>query len=113
MIERPPAVVHLFASQAATMAQEEAVYSHGHHKSVVQDHARRTAQDSARFLLPHIRPHHTILDVGCGPGTITADFAALVPQGKVVGGDAVESVLEQAREFASSRGLTNVSFEKI
>lgn len=92
------------------MAKEQAVYSHGHDKSVVQDHARRTAQDSAAFLLPHIKPTDTILDVGCGPGTITADLAALVPQGKVIGGDAVESVLGQAGDFASSRGLTNVTF---
>lgn len=95
------------------MGKEQAVYSHGHHQSVVQDHARRTAQDSAAFLLPHIQPNHTILDVGCGPGTITADLAVLVPQGKVVGGDAVESVLAQAAEYASSRGLTNMTFEKI
>lgn len=95
------------------MAKEQAVYSHGHHKSVVEDHARRTAQDSAAFLLPHIKPNHTILDVGCGPGTITADLAALVPQGKVVGADAVESVLEQAQAFADSRGLTNVTFQSV
>ncbi len=95
------------------MTKEQAVYSHGHHQSVVQDHARRTAQDSAAFLLPHIKPNHTILDVGCGPGTITADFAELVPQGKVIGGDYVESVLEQAKEFASSRGLKNITFQQI
>ncbi|EXJ92630.1 hypothetical protein A1O3_01182 [Capronia epimyces CBS 606.96] len=93
------------------MAKEQAVYSHGHDKSVVQDHARRTAQDSAAFLLPHIRPTDTILDVGCGPGTITADLAALVPQGKVIGSDAVEGVLTQARQVAAERGLTNVAFE--
>ena len=95
------------------MTKEQAVYSHGHHQSVVQDHARRTAQDSAAFLLPHIKANHTILDVGCGPGTITADFAELVPLGKVIGGDYVESVLEQAREFASLRGLTNITFQQI
>ncbi|KAK4946363.1 hypothetical protein LTR10_014561 [Elasticomyces elasticus] len=95
------------------MAQEGAVYTHGHHASVVQDHARRTAQDSAAFLIPHIKPNHRILDVGCGPGTITADLAALVPQGSVIGGDAVESVLQQASAFASSRDLTNITFQKI
>lgn len=95
------------------MTQEQAVYTHGHHASVVQDHARRTAQDSAAFLLPHIKPHHKILDVGCGPGTITADLAAFVTQGHVTGGDAVESVLAQASSFAESRHLTNISFQKI
>ncbi|KIV94014.1 hypothetical protein PV10_05178 [Exophiala mesophila] len=92
---------------------EQAVYSHGHHRSVVEDHARRTAQDSAAFLIPHIKPTDTILDLGCGPGTITADLAELVPQGRVVGGDPVESVLKQAAEYAQSRGVSNVTFEKI
>ena len=92
------------------MAKEQASYLHGHHESVVKDHARRTAQDSAAFLLPHIKPHHTILDLGCGPGTITADFASIVSQGKVVGGDAVQAVLDEARQNAQSRGLTNITF---
>ena len=95
------------------MTKEEAVYSHGHHKSVVADHARRTAKDSAAYLLPHIKPTDTILDVGCGPGTITADFAALASPGKVIGCDAVESVLEQAAEYASSLGLSNVTFQRV
>ena len=94
------------------MTKEQATYSHGHHKSVVDDHARRTATDSAAYLLPHIKPTDTILDVGCGPGTITVDFAALASKGKVIGSDAVESVLSQASDYAASRGLTNVKFQK-
>lgn len=95
------------------MSKEQAVYTHGHHESVVRDHARRTAQDSAAFLLPYIKPNHNLLDVGCGPGTITADFAELVPQGKVTGVDAVEAVLEQAKSFAESRGLKNIAFQSV
>ena len=75
---------------------EQATYSHGHHASVISTHARRTAANSAAFLLPHIQANHKILDLGCGPGTITADLAALVPQGNVMGIDAVESILPQA-----------------
>ncbi|KAH8807479.1 ubiE/COQ5 methyltransferase [Xylogone sp. PMI_703] len=95
------------------MSSEQAVYTHGHHSSVVQSHAQRTAQNSAAFLLPYIKPNHTILDVGCGPGSITADFAALVPQGKVIGGDNVSDILEQASALADSRGLKNISFQTI
>lgn len=95
-----------------TAAQEKATYTHGHHASVVNSHARRTAQDSAAFLLPHLKPHHTILDIGCGPGTITADLAELVPEGKVTGVDAVEAVLERARAHVAGRsGITNCTFE--
>ena len=90
---------------------EQATYSHGHHQSVISVHARRTAANSAAFLLPHIQPQHKILDLGCGPGTITADLAALVPQGSVIGVDAVETILDQARSLAQSRGLTNLTFQ--
>lgn len=94
--------------------REQATYTFGHHTSVVNSHARRTAQDSAAFLLPHIKPHHTILDVGCGPGTITTDLAELVPQGRVTGVDFAESVLETARSHAKSRGVTaNLTFEAV
>lgn len=93
-------------------AQEKATYTHGHHASVVNSHARRTAQDSAAFLLPHLKPNHTILDIGCGPGTITADLAELVPEGDVTGVDAVEAVLERARAHVAGRsGITNCTFE--
>lgn len=90
---------------------EKATYSHGHHPSVISTHARRTAENSAAFLLPHIKPHYRILDLGCGPGTITADLAALVPQGAVVGVDAVGTVLVQAQDLAACRGLGNLTFE--
>ncbi|KAI4148768.1 MAG: hypothetical protein LQ340_004946 [Diploschistes diacapsis] len=92
------------------MSKEAAVYLHGHHKSVTQDHSRRTAQDSAAFLIPHIQPNFSILDIGCGTGTITLDLAALVPHGRVEGGDVVETVLSQARALAKSRNLTNAKF---
>lgn len=88
----------------------EPVYTHGHHESVLRSHRRRTAADSAAHLLPALRPHHEILDVGCGPGTITADLAALVPQGRVTGLDAAAEVLDRARAVAHERGLGNVGF---
>ena len=90
---------------------EQATYSHGHHASVISVHARRTAYNSAQFLLPHIQPHYRILDLGCGPGTITADLASLVPQGSVIGVDAVEAILDQARDLAKTRDLSNLTYE--
>ena len=87
-----------------------AQYTHGHHPSVLRSHTWRTAANSAAYLLPSIKPHMHILDVGCGPGTITLDFAALVPEGRVIGIDQSAGVLEQASEGAKARGLTNVEF---
>ncbi|KAI9668112.1 MAG: putative secondary metabolism biosynthetic enzyme [Bathelium mastoideum] len=93
------------------MVSEQAIYSHGHHESVVKSHARRTAQNSAAFLIPHIKSTDLILDVGCGPGTITVDFAKIASQGKVTGLDASSDVIEQAKQLATSRGLQNIAFE--
>ncbi|MFG1671224.1 class I SAM-dependent methyltransferase [Streptomyces sp. Y7] len=90
--------------------RETAVYTHGHHESVLRSHTWRTAANSAAYLLDSLKPHMRILDVGCGPGTITADLAARVPHGRVTGVDRAPGILEQARATAAGRGLTNVDF---
>jgi SAM-dependent methyltransferase len=80
------------------------VYTHGHHESVLRSHLWRTAENSAAYLLPHLAPDAKVLDVGCGPGTITTDLADRVPQGHVTGIDAAQEVIEQARKLAGDRG---------
>ncbi|MFF8785707.1 class I SAM-dependent methyltransferase [Streptomyces sp. NPDC015125] len=92
------------------MPQESAVYTHGHHESVLRSHTWRTVDNSAGYLRDSLQPHMQILDVGCGPGTITADLAALVPDGQVTGLEHAPDVLRQARATAADRGLTNVRF---
>jgi ubiquinone/menaquinone biosynthesis C-methylase UbiE len=52
-----------------------------------------------------------ILDVGCGPGSITVDFARLVPQGHVTGVEYSPEPLKKARSLASSQSLNHVTFE--
>jgi SAM-dependent methyltransferase len=79
------------------------VYTHGHHESVLRSHKWRTAENSAAYLLPHLAADAKVLDVGCGPGTITAGLADRVPQGHVTGIDAAEEIVEQAREAAGGR----------
>lgn len=85
-------------------------YTHGHHESVLRSHLWRTAHNSVAYLLPHLRPGMSILDVGAGPGTITVDLAELVSPGRVVGVDASAEVVEKARAYAAERGVTNVEF---
>jgi ubiquinone/menaquinone biosynthesis C-methylase UbiE len=77
------------------------VYTHGHHESVLRSHVWRTAENSAAHVLPYLRPGLDLLDVGCGPGTITVDLARRVAPGSVTGIDASTAVIEQA---ASSLG---------
>ncbi|MGW6022378.1 class I SAM-dependent methyltransferase [Streptomyces sp. NPDC055099] len=92
------------------MPEETAVYTHGHHESVLRSHTWRTAANSAAYLVDALKPHMRILDIGCGPGTITADLAALVPDGHVTGVDHAPGILDRARATAAERGLRNVEF---
>jgi ubiquinone/menaquinone biosynthesis C-methylase UbiE len=86
-------------------------YTHGHHTVIVASHARRTASNSAAFLLPHLHPGREVLDVGCGPGSITIDLAERVAPSLVVGVDREPEVLAGARAAAGERGVGNVRFE--
>ncbi len=86
-------------------------YAHGHHASVLKSHTWRTAENSAAYLLPHLTTGARVLDVGSGPGTITADFAELVAPGAVVGLDASADVVAKATEDAAARQLANLRFE--
>lgn len=94
-----------------TTEDASAGYLHGHHDSVLRSHRQRTADNSAAYLLPHLRPDARVLDAGCGPGTITVGLAARVPDGSVVGVDASGDVLAEARATATAAAATNLSFE--
>ncbi|WP_327068778.1 methyltransferase domain-containing protein [Kitasatospora sp. NBC_01302] len=94
------------------MTEHRTVYTHGHQEAVLRSHRSRTAANSAAYLLPELRPGQALLDVGCGPGTITADLAELVgPTGRVVAVDTSAEVLAQAAAHVAGRGLDNVVFE--
>lgn len=60
-----------------------------------------------------IRPHHTIVDIGCGTGRSTRDLARMVPSGSVLGVDLSAKMLERARAVADAEGLANVTFEQV
>lgn len=86
------------------------VYTHSHHPVVLAAHARRTAEEAAAFLLPHLEPPMSVLDLGCGPGTITVGLARYVAPGTVVGLDAAPEALEAARRHAAEQHMDSVEF---
>src|SRR5581483_12087306 len=77
-------------------------YTHGHDDSVLRSHRWRTAENSAAYLLPVLEPGMDLLDVGCGPGTITVDLAARVAPGKVVGIDSAPAAIEDATKLGTA-----------
>jgi SAM-dependent methyltransferase len=87
-----------------------AVYTHGHHESVLRSHRWRTAENSAAYLLPRLKSGDTVLDVGCGPGTITADLAMLVTPGRVTALETGDAALDLARAEIGRRGVDTVDF---
>jgi SAM-dependent methyltransferase len=85
-------------------------YTHGHHESVLRSHTWRTVDNSAAYLLDALAPGQDLLDIGCGPGTITADLATRVAPGRVVGIDVSEEIVTQAQDLAARSGLSHLSF---
>ncbi|MGB6165243.1 MAG: methyltransferase domain-containing protein [Pseudonocardiaceae bacterium] len=92
------------------MSEQRDVYTHGHHDSVLRSHRWRTVDNSAAYLIPHLRPGQRVLDVGCGPGTITTDLARRVAPGSVVGIDKHPTPLGEASVEAQRLDVRNVSF---
>lgn len=83
-------------------------YTHGHHDAVLRSHRWRTVENSAAYLVPRLRPGLDVLDIGCGPGTITADLAGRVTPGRVLGLDRSADVVEQAT--AANADSENLDF---
>lgn len=84
------------------------VYSHGHHNSVLRSHRWRTAENSAAYLLPWLKPADRVLDVGIGPGTITIDLAGRLSEGSVVGIDSALAAVSATQDLANARDVRNL-----
>jgi trans-aconitate methyltransferase len=78
-----------------------------------EDYARNSGGQLiwARELIARLRlkGNETILDVGCGDGKVTAELAAAVPEGRVVGVDSSPAFVKYARDHYGNR--PNLLFE--
>jgi SAM-dependent methyltransferase len=86
-------------------------YFHGSAAIEQRRLARRTAATSGGFFMPYLRPGMSVLDCGCGPGSISLGLAEAVANGEVVGIDIQTAQVDRARALAAERGVTNVRFE--
>lgn len=82
-------------------------YTHGYAEPVLRSHRWRTARNSAEYLLPLLRAGDSLLDIGSGPGTITADLAELISPGRVTAVEATPEAVALTREGLDDRWIAN------
>ncbi|HEY9910167.1 MAG TPA: class I SAM-dependent methyltransferase [Thermosynechococcaceae cyanobacterium] len=58
----------------------------------------------------HLKGNESVLDVGCGDGKITADFAAALAQGKVIGVDSSPEMIAYAQRTYPTSQFPNLTF---
>ncbi|MCB0063726.1 MAG: methyltransferase domain-containing protein [Caldilineaceae bacterium] len=87
-------------------------YAHGYDSALtLKMHTSRTVEKQAGWFLPYLKPGMTLLDCGCGSGSITVGLAKVVAPGQVVGVDIAEAEIERARQRATAANVTNVEFQ--
>lgn len=104
-------VNQILLQTSTTDMASKSVYTTDHADSVLSTHRWRTISNSAEFMRPYLRPGIKVLDVGCGPGSLTVDIAKHIqPGGKVTGIENVSDPLDGARALAKQEGV-KISFE--
>ena len=95
------------------VSEQEESYSYGYSSSTTQLFSGRNADREAAFFLPHVKPGISLLDCGCGPGSITIDLAQAVAPGPVIGIDIGEDQLKGARKLAEDRAVSSIEFQAV
>ena len=95
VLERPP---------------ERETYAMGYSDIFLQLLRRRSAGRQAAHLIPLLQPGMDLLDLGCGPGSITLGLAQAVWPGEVTGLDQNQNQVELARRAAVDARTFNARF---
>ena len=82
-------------------------------KELLVSQDRRNALDVYKLLrIFPILSHHTVADVGCGPGFFTIPMAKMVFDGKIYALDVQDEMLDAVRAEVAKVNLTNVDVVK-
>lgn len=86
-------------------------YTLGYDASALAFVSRRTVESHGAFFLEYLQPGMQVLDVGCGPGSITVGIASQIGNGRVIGVDMSDSQVRLAEQMAAERGVSNAGFQ--
>ncbi|MER3424168.1 MAG: hypothetical protein C4293_14050 [Nitrospiraceae bacterium] len=86
-------------------------YTPGHSQNAADFMAKRTLESHGGFFMPYLETGVSVLDCGCGPGSITLGIAARTAPGEVIGIDFGQSQIDRAAANATREGVRNVRFE--
>ena len=79
-------------------------YVFGQDQTARSAFGQRTIEDDLGFFAGFLKPGMSLVDCGCGGGRITLELAKILAPGHVVGFDASQSAITQARAAAMMRG---------
>src|SRR5262245_11076701 len=79
---------------------------------LVKSHPVRFGEAFWRFfdaqVAPHLPPHPTMIDLGCGPGLFVRDLARRYPGATLFGYDVTPAMIAYGRELASADARTTL-----
>lgn len=78
------------------------------HNPVIVDFQKKRGNDAIAFCLPFLDQGMDVLDLGCGPGAITAGFSSFVRS--AIGVDIEPKAVLAAKQLVADAGLANVTF---
>lgn len=89
----------------------DTTYTPGHSQNASEFMEKRSFALHGQFFAEHLSPGLSVLDCGCGPGSITLGIAEAVYPGNTVGIDFGESQIAHAKAAVSGTSRGNVSFQ--
>lgn len=87
------------------------IYTFGYDEAALAFMSRRTLKTHGGFFAAHLKHDMNVLDVACGPGSVTIGIAERVGSGRVTGIDLNEMQVALAKRAAAEHGISNADFQ--